>query len=190
MPHFVRHFYYLFMNNLAENLLSITGKADINLIAANAIKDKKLLEQLMNFFTNNEDVKDKLPQRAAWVLSHVAEENIEALKPYTKIIVEQLNKENVHNSITRNAVRILQDLEIPEAFHGDVMNTCFQLIEKPSTPAAIKAFSLTTLFNLTKYYPEIKPELKLIIKELWDNETPAFKSRGRQILAALGKKTS
>jgi len=42
------------------------------------------------------------------------------------------------------------------------------------------------LFNLSKLYPEIKPELKLIIEELWDNETAAFKSRGKKILSKLG----
>lgn len=177
------------MSNLAEDLLSITGKIDIDNIASNAIKDKKLLKQLIHFFVNNEDIKDKIPQRAAWVIGHVAEQNIEILTPYTSIIVAQLNKEKVHNSITRNTVRILQDITIPEELHGDVLNTCFLLIEKPSTPAAIKAFSLTTLFNLSKFYPEIKQELKLIIEELWDNETPAFKSRGRKILLALNKKT-
>ena len=56
---------------------------------------------------------------------------------------------------------------------------------QPSVPAAIKAFLLTTLFNLSKYYPEIKGELKLIIKNNWNHESAAFKSRGRKILNAL-----
>ena len=65
------------------------------------------------------------------------------------------------------------------------MNAWFAFIEKPSTPVAIKAFALTTLFNLSKYYPEIKQELKLIIEDRMDNKTPAFKSRGKKILKQL-----
>jgi len=65
------------------------------------------------------------------------------------------------------------------------MNSCFSFIESVSTPVAIKAFSLTTLYNLSKSYPEIKNELKLIIEERWDDETAAFKSRGRRILKQL-----
>jgi len=65
------------------------------------------------------------------------------------------------------------------------MNACFRFIETPSTPVAIKAFSLTTLFNLTKIYSEIKTELKMIIENNMDNETAAFKSRGKKILKAL-----
>jgi len=58
----------------------------------------------------------------------------------------------------------------------------------PSRPVVIKAFSLTTLYNLSKFYPEIKNELKLIIQERWDHETAAFKSRGRHILKQLNAK--
>ena len=65
------------------------------------------------------------------------------------------------------------------------MNACFRFIETPSTPVAIKAFSLTTLFNLTKIYSVIKTELKMIIENNMDNETAAFKSRGKKILKAL-----
>jgi hypothetical protein len=109
------------------------------------------------------------------------------IKPYIKNLVEQLQRKDVHDAVIRNSIRILQDIEIPEEQHGAVMNSCFELIEQPSTPAAIKAFSLTTLYNFTKVYPEIKQELKLLIETLWDNESPAFKSRGRKILHQLNK---
>jgi hypothetical protein len=58
----------------------------------------------------------------------------------------------------------------------------FSFIETPTTPIAIKAFSLKTLQNLAKRYPEIKAELKLIIQERWETETAAFRSRGKKIL--------
>jgi hypothetical protein len=44
---------------------------------------------------------------------------------------------------------------------------------------------MTTLFNLSRFYPEIKNELKLIIEGRWNHETAAFKSRGKHILKAL-----
>jgi len=46
---------------------------------------------------------------------------------------------------------------------------------------------LTTLFNLSKFYPEVENELKLIIENNWDNETAAFKSRGKKTLQLLQK---
>jgi hypothetical protein len=50
---------------------------------------------------------------------------------------------------------------------------------------AIKAFALTVLQNLSAVYPDIKPELKLIIEERWPHETAAFHSRARKILKTM-----
>ena len=70
------------------------------------------------------------------------------------------------------------------------MNACFGFVESPSKPNAIKASSLTIIFNLSKQYPEIKQELKLIIEERWDTETAAFRSRGKKILAFFEKEST
>jgi len=117
----------------------------------------------------------------------VARQKPALIKPYIKDLVAQLSRTDVHNAVIRNSVRILEAIEIPEKLHGDVMNACFGFIEKASTPAAIKAFSLTTLSNLSNYYPEIKQELKLIIEERWNIETPAFKARAKKILKTISQ---
>ncbi|TKK68549.1 hypothetical protein FC093_10530 [Ilyomonas limi] len=101
--------------------------------------------------------------------------------------MQQLQRTDVHPAVVRNSVRILQFINIPEALHGEVMNACFNFIEKPATPVAIKAFALTTLYNLSKHYPDIQQELKTIIEERMDNETAAFVSRGKKILQQLQK---
>jgi hypothetical protein len=65
------------------------------------------------------------------------------------------------------------------------MNDCFEFIAGNDTPIAVKAFSLTILENLSASYPDIKPELKLIIEERWQYETAAFHSRAKKILKKL-----
>ena len=45
------------------------------------------------------------------------------------------------------------------------MSICFRHVESPTEAVAIKAFSLTVLSNLAKQYPEILPEIKLLIEE-------------------------
>jgi hypothetical protein len=145
----------------------------------------KHFEELMNCFLSNEY---RLAQRAAWSVSWAAKKNPKLIQPYIKALVDQLPRKDVHDAVIRNSVRILQQVEIPEFLHGELMNNCFSFIESQSTPVAIKAFSLSALFNLSKSYPEIKNELKLIIEERWNNETAAFKSRGKKILKQLSAK--
>jgi len=141
-------------------------------------------KELMQCFLSNEY---RLAQRAAWSVSWAAKKKPELIQPYIKDLVAQLPRKDVHDAVIRNSVRIFQQIEIPESLHGELMNNCFGFIESPSTPIAIKAFSLTTLFNLSKFYPEIKNELKLIIEERWNHETAAFRSRGRTILKEMDK---
>lgn len=153
-------------------------------ISAYACSSSKHFKELMQCFFSNEY---RLAQRAAWSVSRAANKNTELIKPYIKNLIDQLPRKDVHAAVIRNSVRILQQIEIPESLHGNLMNNCFNFIESPSVPVAIKAFSLTTLFNLSKHYPEIKNELKLIIGERWNHEPAAFKARGKKILKMLEK---
>ena len=168
--------------NIRDEILKEHSKAQALKIASYACSSKKNFKELMVCFTDDEY---RLAQRAAWSVSWAAKKKPEMIKPYIKNIVSHLQRKDVHASVIRNSVRILEEIEIPEIFHGEVMNTCFGFIETPSTPVAIKAFSLTTLFNLSKKYPEIRSELKLIIEERWNTETAAFRSRGKKILFGL-----
>lgn len=170
---------------LKDEILKEHNKEHALKIATYACSSKKRFKELMNCYLQGEY---RLSQRAAWSMSWAAKQKPEMILPYVKDLVQQLQRKDVHNSVIRNSVRVLQDLNIPEELHGEVMNACFHFIETPSTPVAIKAFSLTTLEKLSSIYPEIKQELKLIIEERWEHETAAFKSRARKILKEKGEK--
>lgn len=172
--------------NVREELLKDKNhsKEQALKVSAYACSSPKHFKELIQCFLSNEY---RLAQRAAWSVSWAVQENSELIQPYIKDLVEQLQRKNAHDAVIRNSVRILQQITIPEHLHGELMNNCFEFIQSPSTPVAIKAFSLTTLFNLSKQYPEIENELKLIIEERWNNETAAFKSRGKKILKQLNK---
>ena len=161
---------------------SAYNKTTIMAAAKYACTSAARFKELIACYLSSEE---KLSQRAAWCLGWAAKINAAMVTPHIKALVDQLERKDVHYAVIRNSMRVLEGIEIPEALHGDVMNACFGFIETPSTPAAIKAFALTTLFNLTKAYPEIKPELKLLIEDNMDHESAAFKSRGKKILKAL-----
>lgn len=170
---------------IREEILKEHSKENALRIATYACQSEKNFKELMLCFSDKEY---RVAQRAAWSVSWAAGKKPEMIIPYIKELVAQLQRKDVHNAVIRNSVRILEAIEIPEKFHGAVMNTCFKFIEDPATPVAVKAFSLTTLFNLSKHYPEIQQELKLIIEERWETETAAFKSRGRKILKSINPK--
>jgi hypothetical protein len=165
-----------------EEILKEHSRSHALKIASHACASKKNFKELMKCFLADEY---RLAQRAACSVSWAAQKKPGMILPHIKDLVSVLHKKNIHDAVIRNAVRVLQEIDIPEKFHGEVMDACFQFLEKPSTPVAIKAFSLTTLFNLSKIYPEIKPELKLIIEDNLKHETPAFRARAKRILPKL-----
>ncbi len=172
--------------NIKEEILKEHSKPHALKIAHYACASKKNFKELMKCFMSDEY---RLAQRAAWSVSWAAKQDPAMIAPYIGDLVAQLQNKKAHGAVVRNSVRILEQIQIPEKFHGDVMNACFDFISTPATAIAIKAFSLTTLFNLSKIYPEIRSELKMIIEENWDNETAAFRSRGRKILSFISQES-
>ena len=165
--------------NIKTALLKQHSKKQCDAIVKFIGKNPERFAELMKCFFENEY---RVSQRAAWPMSYCVEKYPELIKPYFKKLLTNLNKPDLHDSVPRNTVRLLQHVEIPEKFHGQVMEICFRYISSPTEAVAIKAFSITVLQKLTKKYPEIINEIKLIIEERWDYETIAFKTRAKKLL--------
>ena len=160
----------------------VQSKQQALAVAECAIASDSAMEELIRCLLSD-DV--RLTQRAAWSVSWVAQKRTASIKPYIGLLINQLDKPLSHNAIIRNSLRILQNIEIPDVYHGQLLNVCFNFIQNRETAIAVKAFSLQVLFNLSSRYPEIKNELKLIIEENMDYESAAFRSKGKHILAKL-----
>jgi hypothetical protein len=168
--------------NIKTALLKEHSKKQCNAIIKYIGKNPERFAELMKCFFEGEY---RVTQRAGWPMSYCAEKYPDLIKPYFKKLLENLGKPNLHDAIPRNTVRLLQYVDIPEKFHGQVMDICFRYISSPTESVAVKAFSITVLQNLAKKYPEIINEIKLVIEERWDYETIAFKTRAKKLLKEL-----
>ena len=164
--------------NLRDEILKEHSKAQRNKIVQWVGDSQKRFDGLFNLFLNDEY---RVMQRAAWPLSYCVIAHPEFIKKNFYRLIKNLYKPNLHDSIKRNTIRLLQHVAIPKKFQGEVMQICFDYVASPTEAVAIKAFSLTVLGNLSKQYPEILPEIKLLIEEQWPNQTAAFKSRAKKL---------
>ena len=151
----------------------------VNWVGQNQLR----FDELFQLFLHDEY---RVVQRAAWPMSYLAIAHPPLIKKHFSKLIHYLHQQHIHDAVKRNTLRLLQEIPIPEKFHGEIMNTCFDYIISPTEKAAIKAFSLTVLHNLSQQYPDIKQELKTIIVDRWDFETAAFHSRAKKILKAIG----
>jgi len=165
--------------DLQKALLKEHSKAQTDKIVNWVGKDKKRFAELMRLFFIGEY---RLTQRTAWPMSYCVIAHPELIKPYFGKLIKLMKQPGIHDAVTRNIVRLLQEIEIPKKYQGEIMTICFDFVSSLSVPVAVKAFSLTILEHLASKYPEIIPELKLIIEERWEHETAAFRQRAKKIL--------
>ena len=168
--------------DLPELLKDELFKENKDRIVAWIGKDKDRFKSLIDLFFTGDN---RIAQRAAWPLSYCVRNHPDLISPYYKGLLDNLDRKDIHPAVVRNTVRLLQDVTIPKKFHGRIMNKCFDFVQLPETPIAVKAFSLTVLSNLAVEYPEIAGELKLIIEDQWDQATPAFRIRAKRVLKNL-----
>jgi hypothetical protein len=167
---------------LRETILSEHSKANCTRIAKWIGSNQQRFDELFDLFLNDEY---RVVQRAAWPLSYAVIAHPKLVQKHFAKLLKNLKKPGLHDAVKRNTVRLLQDIDIPKRYQGDVMNICFDYIISPVEKPAVKAFSLTILQHLSKQYPEIKQELKTSIEDRWDIESAAFKSRAKKILTEL-----
>ncbi len=142
--------------------------------------DEQRVDELMQLFLNDEY---RIVQRAAYAVSKVVDKHPQLLNPYFDIMVAYMQDEHQHIAVKRNVLRIIQDADIPEDLHGELMNICFEMLADVNEPVAIRVFSMSVLDNLSQYYPEIRQELHAILEEQLELGCSAgFRSRARKIL--------
>ncbi|HVU96324.1 MAG TPA: hypothetical protein VHE34_13935 [Puia sp.] len=172
------------MMDILESLKQEHSKKQTDRIVAFVGADKKRFARLIELFFKGEY---RVTQRAAWPLSYCVRAHPELIEPYFKPLLDNLARKDIHVAVIRNTVRLLQDVAIPKKHQGRVMSTCFDFLQSPETPIAVKAFSLTVLSNLSKEHPDIRGELKLIIEEQWERSAPAFRARAKRVLRQMEK---
>ena len=168
--------------DLKKQILKEHSKEQCNKIVNWVGSDKTKFNELFHLFLHGEY---RITQRAAWPLSYCVIAHPHFMEHKYEELLGNLKNPNLHDSIKRNTVRLLQSVDIPEKNEGTVMEICFKYLESPDEAVAIKAFSLTVLGRLAKKYPEIVPEIKLIIEEQLPHQSAAFKSRAKNFMKAF-----
>jgi uncharacterized membrane protein YheB (UPF0754 family) len=170
--------------NLREEILKEHSKLQCTNIVNWVGSSQQRFDELFNLFLNDEY---RVVQRAAWPVSYTVIAHPEFIKKHWNSLIKNLQKPNLHNAVKRNSIRLLQDIAIPKKYQGQIMDICFKYVESLTEAVAVKAFSLTVLSNLAKQYPEIIPEIKLLIEEQQGRQTAAFKVRAKVFIKSLQK---
>ena len=168
---------------LREDILRDYSKTHVANIARQIGPNQESFDELIKLFLGEEY---RVTQRAAWILSHCADEHPWLIEKHIKPML--LNLENpVSDPVKRNTLRVLRYVEIPEELMGIAADLCFDFLQSGKEPVAIKVHAMDVIFNIVKKFPELKEELILAIEDQMPFGSAGYKSHGGKVLTALNK---
>lgn len=124
----------------------------------------------------------ELAARAAWCFSHAAKLRPDWTREHQKAVVDILEKPALPKGVLRNTLRILRDTQLhPDSF-DKLAYHCFNFVEDPAQPVAIRAFALHILGQIGCHIADIRPEVKAIIEYHFAGGAPGLKSSAKAVL--------
>src|SRR4029077_20634695 len=108
--------------DLRATILAEHSKAQTNKIIKWIGSDQKRFDELFRLFLNDEY---RVVQRAAWPLSYCVISHPQLIYKHFRKLLTNLKKPGIGDAVKRNTVRLLQHIQIPPKYHGEIMNLCF-----------------------------------------------------------------
>lgn len=146
--------------------------------------DKKRFAELMNLMLRDEY---RVAQRAAYPLGYCVQKFPELIKPWFGKLIKKMQEKDIHVAVRRNALRILEEVGIPEKHCGILFDLSYKYLHDVNETVAVRASSLSVMSNIAQKYPDLKNEVKLNAESLLQCGIPALESRGRRSLREMGK---
>jgi hypothetical protein len=166
--------------NIREALRVEHSKRQTMAIVGYVGNDPDRFRELMTVFLGKEY---RPTQRSSWAVNYCAEQHPELVKPYLTKLIDLLEEREGHDAIRRNIARLLQFVEIPHRFRGRVYSVCYDLVDDPTQPVAVRVFALSVAANIAKNEPDLMCELRLMCNKYLPSASAGFKSRARRVLA-------
>ncbi len=168
--------------NIKKQLLAEHTKANCEKMASYIGNDSKKLDELVQLMLEGDY---RTAQRASHTLQFCTDLYPSLILPYTAFFITLL-KNNPINAIKRCITRAWGKIDFPEEFQGEVVLIAFDFLQDPKEAIAVRAYCITILYNLTKKYPELENEIRLVLLDIIDYETaPAILVRTKKTLKKL-----
>ncbi len=164
---------------LLEAVLAEHSKAQTALIVHWVGKSQSRFDQLFKLVVEAEPI---ISQRSSWPLCNAALLNPQLMHAHWITLLQFVTKEKLPRGVKRNTVKIFASISFPKKLEGTVMDFCFQLVVEPKEEIAVKSWAMKILMKMAKHYPDIIPELKLIVEDQFEEGSAGFKSQAKKIL--------
>lgn len=164
--------------NIRKEILIGSHKKFWESFAKEYYQNEQVIAILFDFMIEG---KDKLAQTTSEIIRNISDLNPSMVNPHIDRLIEKLNTQ-CHDGVKRCIFRMFQRTHFNDEQAGYVIDTAFKHLQDRSNAIAIRVFAMTTIYNLTKKYPELYLELEACITENLSEESIGFQSRAGKIL--------
>lgn len=168
--------------DLKKELLKAHSKTQSVKIQQHIGGDPALFAELVSVFLAGPY---RVTQRAAWPLSMCIEHHPELALPHLKLLLQNLNHENLHPAVKRNTMRLLQFVSIPKKLQGMAIDLAFRFLQDGKEAIAVRVFSMTVLANIALKNPDLKKEVWLVLEDQFPYGSAGFISRANKTIKQL-----
>jgi hypothetical protein len=169
--------------NIEQALLKEHTKSQTLAIQDEILRNPALFDELWELIKSGTP---PVPQRGAWVISHLGEVNPDLLKPYFADVLVLL-RAPTHDAVHRALVRTLAHMDIPEEYEGELYDLAISWISSPVKPVAIRVHCMDIAARIARPYPELQDELRQVIEAQMSWGSAGYKSRGKRVIKSLKK---
>ncbi len=144
--------------------------------------DSHLIDELIKIFLSAEY---RLVQRAAGVMSLIADKYPASLSQYDTAFIHYLSGDFQNQATKRNILRHWGNYGLNPKYFGEVFQLCVNILAQKED-IAIKVHALQIIFNIAANETELKNEALAIIEDqLHCNQSAAIQNRGLKLLKKL-----
>ncbi|MFM2269169.1 MAG: hypothetical protein RL757_2610 [Bacteroidota bacterium] len=174
--------------DLREQFLVVYSKKNSDLIVKNVGNDAEKVAILIDLLLHDEY---RVSQRVSQVLIHIAEKYPAAIAPHLPALLDNLTQNSPVEAVRRNTIRIFWKFPTyPEPLLGQLVQICFQYLENPLEPIAVRAFSAYVLARICKSNEEFRPlaeELCDLLLLILPDGSAGEKATAHKILKQFGR---
>lgn len=169
--------------NLKEALLQEHSKEQTMRIVNYINSRQDLFDQLFSLFMDEEY---RIVQRASWAVNFCVEHHPNFIHGHYEELIHAL-KYPKHDAVKRNVLRLIQFVNIPEDYHGQFYDLAFSFASSTKEPVAIRVFSLSLLYDISKNEPVLLSELEELLTDCARSDSAGMQARVRKIRKLISK---
>ncbi len=119
-----------------------------------------------------------------WMVGGLCEIDPDRVAPAVDFLFQQLGEVNFKN-YERSLAKIFYWVGLPTKMESQAIDLLFEWLIDPKMIVSTKTFAMLAIFKITKAYPELKNELKIVIEDQVEFQSVSFRKKAVSILEML-----